>query len=128
MTPMTLLLTAVLALPVQTGKPHATHKARKPARYTATAYCIKGKTHAGTHTKRGIVAADPRVLPFGSVVRVDGLGRKAQTFVVTDSGAAVKGRHLDIFMRSCAAAKRFGKRTVTARLVGTVDLDPADGR
>lgn len=39
------------------------------------------------------------------------------TYTVTDTGAAVKGHDVDIFMTSCAAAKRFGKRLVTARVL-----------
>jgi 3D (Asp-Asp-Asp) domain-containing protein len=127
MTPATVMLAALLAFSTSTTKPHAA-KPRKPARYTVTAYCTKGTTDAGTHTKRGIVAADPRLLPFGSVVRVDGLAPRPQTFVVTDSGSAVKGRHLDVFMPSCAAARKFGKRVATARVVGHVDLDTAESR
>ena len=123
----TVFLAAVLAFSTSATKPHAA-RPHKPARYTVTAYCIKGTTDSGTHTKRGIVAADPRLLPFGSVVRVVGLGAKPQTFVVTDSGSAVKGRHLDVFMPSCAAAKKFGKRVATAHVVGHVDLDAAASR
>ena len=84
-------------------------------RMSATAYCNKGETDGGVRAQRGVIAADPRVLPIGSTVRIDGLGTRAQTFLVADTGAAVKGRHVDIFMPSCRAAKRFGKRPVTVR-------------
>jgi len=123
----TLILATLIAFSTSATKPHAATP-HKPPRYTVTAYCTKGTTDSGTHTKRGIVAADPRLLPFGSVVRVTGLGAKPQTFVVTDSGSAVKGRHLDVFMPSCAAARKFGKRVATARVVGHVDLDAAGSR
>ncbi len=83
----------------------------------ATAYCRKGQTGGGVPTQRGIVAADPRVLPLGSTVRVAGLGRRPQTFVVADTGAAIKGHRIDIFMPSCHAAKRFGRKPVLVRSV-----------
>jgi 3D (Asp-Asp-Asp) domain-containing protein len=120
MWPTALLILALASSP--SAHPHrraAKPKRRGPMRMTATAYCDKGHTDAGPKVARGMAAADPRVLPFGSVVRVDGLGGKPQTFVVTDTGSAVKGRRLDIFMPSCRAARRFGKRSVVARLVGT---------
>jgi 3D (Asp-Asp-Asp) domain-containing protein len=115
---LTILLSAMLALHGPAQKPHTPAKKKPRAhRYVATAYCDKGITDSGSHTRRGIVAADPRVLPFGTVIRIDGLGRKPQTFVVTDSGSAVKGRHVDIFMPNCKAAKRFGRRYVTLRVI-----------
>ncbi len=84
---------------------------------TATAYCQKGKTDSGAQARRGIIAADPRLLPIGSLVEVDGIGRKPARFVVADTGSAIKGKRIDIFMPSCAAAKQFGKRRVLTRLL-----------
>lgn len=92
-------------------------------RFTATAYCDRGETQSGTQVRHGIIAADPRVLPMGSVVRIEGVGVRPGNYVVSDTGAAVKGRRLDIFMSSCAAAKRFGRRAVTARLIKTAAND-----
>jgi 3D (Asp-Asp-Asp) domain-containing protein len=84
---------------------------------TATAFCDKGETRLGIDAQRGIAAADPRLVPLGSTIRVDGLSRRAETFLVADTGAAVKGRHIDLFMPSCAAARRFGRRTVVVHVV-----------
>jgi 3D (Asp-Asp-Asp) domain-containing protein len=106
---------------------HARPKFRKPMLMTATAYCDRGETGGGIHTRRGIVAADPRVLPIGSTVRVTGLGRYALTFLVADTGSAVKGRRIDIFMPSCRAAKRFGRKPVIVRPVTIGDGDLKDG-
>ena len=106
--------------------------ARRPRRrsrpFVATAYCKDGETQSGLKARPGIIAADPRVLPTGSVVRVDGVGKHSVTYVVEDHG--VKGRRIDIFMRSCRAAKRFGRRVVHVRVVTIGDgrrLRP-DGR
>lgn len=84
----------------------------------ATAYCDGGPTRSGVHARPGMVAADPRVLPLGSVIRITfpGSGRTG-TYTVTDTGAAVKGHDVDIYMPSCVAAKRFGKRLVTAQVL-----------
>jgi 3D (Asp-Asp-Asp) domain-containing protein len=124
------LLSFMLAAAVLGPAPahaHARPKSRKPMRMTATAYCDKGETEGGIHTRRGIIAADPRVLPIGSTVRVIGLGRNAQTFFVADTGSAVKGRRIDIFMPSCRAAKRFGRKPVIVRPVKVGDGDLKDG-
>jgi len=45
--------------------PPAAPAAAKPASFTVTAYCLKGTTASGTRVARGIVAADPDVLPLG---------------------------------------------------------------
>jgi len=90
-----------------------------------TAYCISGETRSGTQTRPGIVAADPRVLPLGSVIRVRGLNRRFdRTYTVRDTGAAVKGRHIDIFIPDCKAAKQFGRQTARVQVV---DI-PKDGK
>jgi len=85
---------------------------------SATAYCLDGETKAGTETRRGIVAADPRVLPLGTVIRLDGLRRRHNRhYVVEDTGRAIKGREIDIYMPSCAAARDFGRRDARARVI-----------
>lgn len=85
---------------------------------TATAYCQPGKTQSGTHTHTGIVAADPVVLPVGSVVRVDGVADGlAGIYTVMDTGSAVKGAHIDLFVPDCARAKAFGERTVLVHVL-----------
>lgn len=38
--------------------------------FHATAYCLKGRTASGQYTRRGVIAADPRVLPIGTVVQI----------------------------------------------------------
>ncbi len=88
-------------------------------RLSATAYCESGRTRSGEHTRVGVVAADPRVLPIGTVVRIPSRGR---TYEVLDTGSAIKGRGLDIYMPSCRAAKRFGRRRVQVQIVGRTSL------
>jgi len=86
--------------------------------YTATAYCRDGRTSSGARTRTGIVAADPRVLPLGSVVRVVTSSiRRPSLYTVTDTGGGLKGRKIDIFMPSCRAANRFGKQRVRVAVV-----------
>ncbi len=83
---------------------------------TATAYCDHGTTQSGTKTRTGIVAADPKVLPVGTVLEILD-GPHAGIYTVMDTGSAVKGRRIDIFMPSCASAERFGQRTLKVKII-----------
>jgi 3D (Asp-Asp-Asp) domain-containing protein len=82
-------------------------------RFTATAYCRGTTTTSGVNVRNGIAAADPDLLPVGSVIQVDRLGdRYNGIYTVMDTGPAVQGRHIDIYMWNCDEARyEFGKRT-----------------
>lgn len=79
--------------------------------YTATAYCLRGRTAMGHGVRKGIIAADPRVLKLGSSVSLSA-GKHSGEYLVSDTGGKIKGRKIDIWMASCAEARRFGRRTV----------------
>jgi 3D (Asp-Asp-Asp) domain-containing protein len=79
--------------------------------FSATAYCLKGRTASGAGVRRGIVAADPRVLPLGTRIDLNA-GSYSGSYIVADTGGAIKGRKLDIWVASCSEAKRFGRRNV----------------
>ena len=84
---------------------------------SVTAYCISGETASGVGTRRGIVAADPDVLPLGTIIRLSGLERHNGRYVVRDTGREIKGNDVDIFMPDCDAAKEFGRQQGRARIV-----------
>jgi 3D (Asp-Asp-Asp) domain-containing protein len=93
---------------------------RSTLRMLATAYCDTGLTKSGVRAQPGVVAADTRRLPLGTRVRIVAPGERfAGIYTVLDTGSAIKGRDLDIFMPSCRAAKRFGKRAVQVRILET---------
>jgi 3D (Asp-Asp-Asp) domain-containing protein len=80
-------------------------------RFSATAYCKGTTTASGVNVRTGIAAADPDLLPVGSVVQADRLGdRYSGIYTVMDTGPAVQGRHIDIYMWSCHEALAFGRR------------------
>ena len=85
--------------------------------FTATAYCLKGRTALGHGVRRGIIAADPRVLRLGSRVNL-GAGAYSGQYLVSDTGGNVRGRRIDIWVPSCAEARRFGRRTVSLGVLG----------
>ncbi|MEP7074614.1 MAG: 3D domain-containing protein [Acidobacteriota bacterium] len=84
--------------------------------FSATAYCLQGRTAMGSGVRRGIVAADPRVLRLGSKVMLTGGGYNG-VYTVTDTGGGIKGRELDIWVPSCSEARRFGRRPVNVTLL-----------
>ena len=86
-------------------------------RFIATAYTLRGKTASGEHTRKGIVAADPDVLPLGSRIRVTGAGSHSGVYVVADTGKAIQGRKIDLWMESTAEARRFGERAVQVEIL-----------
>ena len=79
--------------------------------YTATAYSLRGRTATGAGVRRGIIAADRRVLPLGTRVRLEA-GSYSGEYVVADTGGAVRGRKIDIWVPNTSEAMRFGRRPV----------------
>src|SRR6186713_2402582 len=87
-------------------------------RFTATGYCKGTTTASGVNVRTGIAAADPDILPVGSVIQVDRLGEKYNgIYTIMDTGPKVQGRHVDIYMWSCNEALTFGRRDVAVNLL-----------
>src|SRR3989440_2020870 len=79
--------------------------------YMATAYSLRGRTSSGRPASRGLIAADPSVLPLGTRVRLEA-GAFSGEYVVGDTGGAVRGRRIDIWTPTANEAQRFGRRVV----------------
>ena len=81
--------------------------------FSATAYCKGLVTTSGVAAQTGVVAADPELLPVGSVIDVDSLPPKYNgIYTVMDTGPAVQGRQIDVYMWSCNEALQFGRRAM----------------
>ena len=81
--------------------------------FSATAYCKGIVTASGVAVQSGVVAADPELLPVGSVIDVDSLPSKYNgVYTVMDTGPAVQGRQIDVYMWSCNEALQFGRRPI----------------
>jgi 3D (Asp-Asp-Asp) domain-containing protein len=79
--------------------------------FAATAYCKGTTTASGVNVQTGIAAADPDLLPVGSVIQVDRLGERYNgIYTIMDTGPRVQGRHIDIYMWSCNEALTLGRR------------------
>lgn len=94
-----------------TGSSKAVGAGASKGAFSATAYCLQGKTAMGHGVRRGIIAADPRVLKLGSRVTISA-GAWSGTYLVSDTGGVIKGKKIDIWVPGCAEARKFGRRTV----------------
>jgi 3D (Asp-Asp-Asp) domain-containing protein len=84
--------------------------------FLATAYCLKGQTASGVPVRRGIIAADPKILPLGSVVRLHA-GSYSGIYTVMDTGGSIRGQRIDIFLPTRAEAFRFGTRRIKVEVL-----------
>ncbi len=80
----------------------------------AVAYHLPGRTASGLPVGVGVIAVDPTVIPLGTRVFVPGYGAA----VAADVGSAIKGNIIDLWMPSTAAARAWGRRTVTITVYG----------
>lgn len=90
-------------------------------RMLATAYTLEcgngdGYTATMTRPRIGIIAVDPRVIPYGYLVYIEGYGY----FRAEDTGGDIKGDRIDIFMLSRADAMTFGRRWVDVKVIGAI--------
>lgn len=108
----------MLAIGCAGRQPRPGRPAARPGTFVATAYCQGTITASGARVRVGFVAADPAVLPIGTVIRVSGLERRYnRTYRVMDTGGAIQGRRIDLYMRSCDEAIRFGRRSAVVSVV-----------
>lgn len=81
--------------------------------------------HSVNTNNMKLVAADTRVLPFGSVVSIPGYN-DGKVVPVLDRGGAIKGRHLDALFPTDAQATAWGKKKLQVTVWEYADGKPAD--
>jgi len=98
---------------------HSSSSMRAKARkFLAFAYTGGRLTSEGHKPIAGTtIAADPKVIPMGSRVRITDAGPYSGIYTVSDKGSAIKGRKVDIFMRSRKEAIQFGKQQVNIEVL-----------
>lgn len=105
-----------------TGK---TYEYTKALTLEATAYTdIDGDQWAGiTATGRptfvGMVAVDPKVIPLDTILYVEGYG----IAIAGDTGGAIKGHDIDLFMNTRSEAREFGRRDKKVYILKDQDID-----
>ena len=95
----------------ESGLPEGVSSVQNLGSFRITGYCACRKCSAGwggrtssgaMAVSRRTVAVDPRVIPMGSRLLING-----QVYVAEDVGGGVKGNHVDIYCDSHAQAKSF---------------------
>jgi 3D (Asp-Asp-Asp) domain-containing protein len=81
--------------------------------FKATAYCKGHTTASGVAARSGVAAADPEILPVGSVIQADFESNQYDgVYTIMDTGPEVQGNEIDVYMWSCFDALRFGRQDV----------------
>ncbi|MBN1298772.1 MAG: 3D domain-containing protein, partial [Actinobacteria bacterium] len=70
-------------------------------------------TATGKTVREGIIAVDPDIIPFGTVIEIKELGY----FVAEDCGSKIKGNRIDIYFDSKEEAKDFGRQGLWIRII-----------
>lgn len=104
---------------VSRGSAPPTGKALQMTATAYTAYCkgCSGTTATGINLRENpslkVIAVDPKIIPLGSKVWVEGYGYA----IAGDTGGAIKGNKVDLFMPNRQDALNWGRRTVTVKIV-----------
>lgn len=80
----------------------------------ATAYAGDTITSTGTVPKWGTIAVDPTVIPYGTKVYIP---KFDMVFTAEDTGSAIKGNKIDIFMNSEAECVKFGRQNIEIKIL-----------
>lgn len=74
---------------------------------------IHGRTYTGKKARYGLVAVDPKVIPLGTKLYIEGYG-KAEA---ADIGEAIKGNKIDLCYNTYQEAKQFGRKKIKVYLL-----------
>ena len=89
----------------------------KATAYTASCEGCSGITKTGINIKdnpdKKVIAVDPAVIPLGSKVYVEGFGEA----IAADTGGAIKGNRIDIFIPSEQDAIDFGVKMLKVTIL-----------
>lgn len=75
--------------------------------FVVTCYDLQGRTASGATTNPATVAVDPRVIPLGTHIYIDGAGER----IAQDTGGAIVGKRLDIWEPTYAQCAAWGVET-----------------
>ena len=81
----------------------------------ATAYTGYSTTKKKKKPVWGTIAVDPKIIPYGTKVYIPQFGR---TFIANNTGGAIKGNKIDIFMNTKKECYNWGRRTIEIQILG----------
>lgn len=84
----------------------------------ATAYSsqepgLSNRTATGQLARFGVVAVDPKVIPLGTKLYVEGYGYA----IAADTGSAIKGMKIDLCFNTLEEVRRFGRKKVRVHIL-----------
>lgn len=89
--------------------------------FTVSSYCdcsqccgkwADGITASGLPAELGMIAVDPKIIPLGSYVMIDGV-----EYLAADTGGAIKGNRIDVFCEDHQSALEYGVQSHEVYLV-----------
>ncbi len=80
----------------------------------ATAYTGYTVTSTGDKPRWGTIAVDPNVIPYGTKVYIPEFD---EVFIANNTGSAIKGNKIDIYMDSEEACKNWGRRSIEIQIL-----------
>jgi uncharacterized protein YabE (DUF348 family) len=85
--------------------------------YTADCNGCSGQTATGINLRANpdvkVIAVDPSIIPLGTKVYVEGYGYA----VAADTGSAIRGYAIDVFVPNTSSAYRWGRRKVKIKVL-----------
>lgn len=117
-------LLCIVVLGLALVVPHSVNVDAKPKKaktitVNASAYSYKQKgmghiTSKGINLKKHsrVIAVDPKIIRLGSKVYIPGYGYA----VAGDTGGAIKGKKIDVHMKTVAKAKKWGRKKVKIKV------------
>ncbi|NRD77587.1 3D domain-containing protein [Bacillus sp. BRMEA1] len=118
---LTIATSIMLMLGISSGASAASNT-YKVITVSASAYTLnfahcKGITATGINLKKNpnlkVISVDPRVIKLGTKVYVPGYGYA----IAGDTGGAIKGNKIDLFMSSEKAARNWGRKTIKIQIL-----------
>lgn len=105
----------------QTSRHGTRFSRKKTLTMSATAYDgspqtvpgTTGRTATGVPAKYGVVAVDPRVIPLGTLMYIEGYGFA----VAADTGGAIKGNRIDLCYDKRSQSEGFGRKKVIVHIL-----------
>ncbi|MCJ7652280.1 MAG: 3D domain-containing protein [Actinobacteria bacterium] len=70
-------------------------------------------TSSGMKAQHGVVAVDPRVIPLGTRLYIEGYGYA----IAGDTGSAIKGNRIDLCFDTLEEVEAYGWRTITVEIL-----------
>lgn len=90
------------------------NKGKHTMNVVATAYTGYSTTSTGQKPVWGTIAVDPKVIPYGTKVYIPCFD---QVFVANNTGGAIKGNKIDIFMNTNKECYNWGRRTIEIQVL-----------